>query len=117
MQDDENPGRRRYPRINARLPLLVRDAAGGENAPMISAEVRTLATNGCMFVHDTGFSSHARLQLSISLHGWVIETAGRVIWQRPAEAERGMEVGVQFLDIEPKDSALIEEVLQRIPLV
>jgi hypothetical protein len=105
---DQPREQRRFPRIPAEKPLLVKKI--GDEASEALAKTRTVGGGGCMFVHHETLGLGSGVELLISLAGRVIKAQGKVVWEVVAEPGR-IEVGVEFLRISPEDKRTLESAL------
>jgi len=101
---------RRFPRIPAEKPLLVKRI--GDDASESLAKTRTVGGGGCMFVHHEALGVGSAIELLISLHGRVVKAAGRVAWEVVVEPGR-VEVGVEFVMISDEDRRVLEGALAK----
>ena len=91
---------RRFPRIPAEYPVLVRKL-DGEKVTRLS-HTRVVGLGGCMFQHDKPFGAGSLLSLLILVGDRYIETRARVAYELP-QREQKYEIGVEFLEIAEDD--------------
>jgi hypothetical protein len=101
---EEQPQKRRFPRIPAENAVLVRKI--GEEPLEGFATMRTVGLGGCMFTHDAALGSGTVLEMLISIKSWVVKATGRVVYELPKSGAE-VEVGVEFLDISAADRAIL----------
>ncbi len=109
---DKPREQRKFPRIPAEKPLLVKKI--GDDASESLAKTRTVGGGGCMFVHHETLGVGSGIELLISLHGRVIKTLGRVVWEVVTEPGR-VEVGVEFVMITDDDRKVLASALAKQP--
>lgn len=96
---------RRFPRVPAENAVLVRRL--GAEGPEVMAKTRTVSSGGCTFVHQELLGVGTSVELLISLPGRVIKAHGRIVWENE-RASGEVEVGVEFLRINPEDRRALE---------
>lgn len=105
---DQTGHRRRFPRIPAASPVLVRRAARADSGAF--AKAKTLGGGGCRFDSKEAYGPGTELLLTIAAGDGFIEAPAQVVYER--EGEGGIwEVGVEFLALSPMDQAALDEVL------
>lgn len=104
----ENPyaKQRRFPRIPAEYPVLVRKLEG-EKVTRLS-HTRVVGLGGCMFQHDRPFGAAALLSLLILVKDRYIETRARVAYEL-LQKDQKYEIGVEFLEIDEDDFLALRE--------
>lgn len=100
---------RRFPRIPAANPVLVRRASESDSGHF--AKTKTLGGGGCRFDSRESFGQGTALWLTIAAGDGFIEAPAQVVYERRGEGEV-WEVGVEFLALSPMDRAALDEVLQ-----
>jgi len=101
---DDQPKKRRFPRIATEHVALVRSTGGDEVEGF--AKTRSLGLGGCGFVTDEAFELDSVVQLLVSLGGRAIAMKARVVYSLPSESR--WETGVEFLEIDPADLAFLK---------
>jgi hypothetical protein len=106
----QQPAVRRFPRVKAERPVLLRRL--GEEEPF-EAFVKThvIGLGGCMFVSREPLGFGSLMELLISVEGRVLRTDGRVAYELRKGEEH--QVGVEFLRIAPADRAVLESLVAR----
>jgi hypothetical protein len=97
---------RRFPRIPAEYPVLVRKL-DGEKITRLSC-TKVVGLGGCMFLHDHPFGGGSLLSLLILVKDRYIETRARVAYERPLRDQK-VEIGVEFLEIADDDVAALKD--------
>ena len=105
---DKPREQRKFPRVPAEKALLVKRI--GDDSSESLAKTRTVGGGGCMFVHHEPLGVGQRIELLISIAGRVVKAEGRVVWEEVGEPG-SVEVGVEFLNISPKDRKTLENAL------
>ena len=82
----------------------------GDEASEALAKTRTVGRGGCMFVHHEPLGVGTAVELLISLPSRVIKARGRVVWESVTQPGT-VEVGVEFLEVSPKDRHTLEVAL------
>ena len=100
----EQPSRRRFPRIPANNAVLVHQLGEGEREEL--SRTQCLGLGGCMFISPESFGVGAFLRLLITINREVVETVARVVYEIPEEGSR-YKIGVEFLVINSKDEERI----------
>lgn len=106
---DGDPQRRRYPRIPSENAVLV-TRVGPEEIEAF-ATTKVVGLGGCMFVSDKSLGEQTPLRLIISVGRRTIKTLGRVAYEVPRDDGR-VEVGVEFLNLDPADHTVLEDLLR-----
>ncbi len=96
---------RHFPRVPVENAVLVRTL--GAEGPEVMAMTRTVSSGGCMFVYQERVGVGTSVELLISLPGRVIKAQGRIVWENE-RASGEVEVGVEFLRINPEDRRVLE---------
>lgn len=95
---------RRFPRIPAECPVLVRKL-DGERTTRISC-TKVVGLGGCMFRHDKPFGDGSLLNLLILVRERYLEMRGKVVYEIPREDKR-FDIGVEFVEISEEDLAAL----------
>lgn len=96
--------KRRFPRIQIVAPVLVKRA--GEETTGEMTRVKVLGLGGCMFESNRPWGVGSELALLITLVGGTVRSQARVVYE--VDHERGLEVGVEFLHVDPYDRPFLE---------
>ena len=96
--------KRRFPRILIVAPVLVKRA--GEETTGEMTRVRMLGLGGCMFESNRPWGVGAELALLITLATGTVRSQARVVYE--LDQERGVEVGVEFVHVDPYDRPALE---------
>lgn len=107
MQDELS--RRRFPRIPSQIEVGVRRAEKHGSIPMVST-VNDMGLGGCRFASWESFGVGSQLWLTILPKKNIVEALARVVYERPTGG-KGCEIGVEFLEISPRDRAVLEQLL------
>jgi hypothetical protein len=111
----ESPGdQRKFSRIPAHCAVLIRFQGGIE--PQRFGSTRVVGMGGCCFLHPHAIAPDTRLRLDIAVGDKVVEAEARVAYSRPSEGHL-FEVGVEFVDLNEHDRALLSSVFARNPEV
>lgn len=97
---------RRFPRVEARRPALVRLLGETRRFEELT-RTRTIGLGGCMFLSTESVGYGSLMEVLISFRGAVARADGRVVWERERAANREVEVGVEFLSLRPSDRRLL----------
>lgn len=108
---DEQPIRR-YPRIPVRNTVLVTQREGDFVDQL--GRTRTVGLGGCGFISTQSLGVGSILELMISMRPSVIKAQARVVYEIPRDGE-GIEVGVEFLDLDEEDRALLQGLVGEAP--
>ena len=103
---------RRFPRIPAECPVLVRKLDGDRTTRMACTKV--VGLGGCMFRNDRSFGVDTHLSLLILVRDRYIETKCRVAYEVPREDQR-LDIGVEFLEISAEDQAALGQLFAETP--
>lgn len=106
------PSRRRFPRIRSENPVLVRKLDDENVGAFGSTQV--LGLGGCVFESDEVFDAGTLLRMSISVSGRALYIVARVAYAT-AHGSRA-EIGVEFLDADAEDLAIIQDLVGRRPV-
>lgn len=98
---------RRFPRIPAEVVVLVSNPARGKAEGF--GKTRSVGLGGCCFVVPESLGVGSTLDLSLSISGRVVIAAAQVVYEKPAE--RGVEVGVEFVRLEAGDRQFLRRYL------
>lgn len=109
METDHARHSRRLPRIAARHAVLVR-TAGPETLEEFG-RTRSLGLGGCMFESEVSLEVGSILEVIISVSGRVISTTARVLYELPKDPPK-MDVGVEFLRVDPDDRTFLRTLLE-----
>lgn len=103
---------RRFPRVRAKRPVLVRLLAEDEREMEEITRTGTVGLGGCMFESpdEVGFGS--LLELMISFPEGVARADGRVVWEKKRVGGK-VDVGVEFLNLGPMERKLLATTIRR----
>lgn len=112
--------RRRAPRVDKRFMVKYQCQALGHTQWMLSP-IRDLSALGVRFVGEFAFAKGTELDMQIVLP--ILEESlparGVVVWQRPGQAPKTFEHGVEFVDSDPRIfdqlSKAVEHFLKKSP--
>ena len=99
---------RKYPRIPAETSVLLRKLGGPVHGALTTT--RVVGLGGCSFIHDGSEGVGSTLFLSILMGRDLAEAKARVVYETPA-GDGKYEIGVQFLEIQERDRALLESLV------
>jgi len=99
---------RRFPRVFSQHTVRVRIL--GERRPEAVMQTQVISSGGCMLVSHRSIGFGSLLELAITLEGQVLRVDGRAAWEN--RQGRDYEVGVEFLRINAKDRALLDQVVR-----
>jgi len=97
--------KRRFPRIQVVAPVLVKRL--GEETTGEMTRVKVLGLGGCMFESNRPWGVGSELALLITLVSGTVHSQGRVVYELDHD-ERGVEVGVEFVHVDPYDRPFLE---------
>ncbi len=97
--------KRRFPRIATEHTVIVKKL--GPDMLEDFSKIRVMGPGGCMFVSDEQFDTGTALELLIAVRGQSIKVRGRVVYEIPKH-ESEYEIGVEFVDISPRDRHTLE---------
>ena len=103
--EPETP-KRRFPRIPAQTSVLLRKLGGPLKGEL--SKTQAVGAGGCSFLHAEPQAEGSTLFLSILVGLDLAEAKVRVVYQRPTQ-DGAFEIGVEFLEIAPRDLALLEK--------
>ena len=91
---------RRFPRIPAECPVLVRKLEGEKSTRMACTKI--VGLGGCMFRHDKPMGDGALLSLLILVNNRYLETRARVAYELSRDDQK-YDIGVEFTEIADED--------------
>ena len=100
--------KRRFPRIPAEHTVLVKKL-GGEAVEEFG-KTRVVGLGGCCFTSDAPIGIGSAIEVLISVGGRVVKARGKVIYEKFRE-EAKLEVGMEFVTIDPRDRQILESLL------
>src|SRR6185436_21089076 len=100
---------RRFPRIPSANTVLVAQVDGEQVDHF--ARTKTVGLGGCGFHYPEPLVPGAIVELMIAVRPEAIKTLARVVYQHPAAAGDGFEVGVEFLALEPEHRHTLQQLL------
>lgn len=103
---------RRFPRIRAKRPVLVRLLADEEREMEEITRTGTLGLGGCMFESPQEVGYGSLLELMISFPEGVARTDGRVVWEKRRLGGK-VDVGVEFLSLGPLERKLLAATIRK----
>ena len=103
------PSRRRFPRVPSQYEVGVRRADERKSIPLVST-VHDVGLGGCRFVSRESFGEGALLWLTIIPKKSIVEAKARVAYELPKK-DKTFEIGVEFVEISPRDKATLEKIL------
>ena len=106
---EDKPGQRRFPRIPSECEVGVRRAEEKKVLPMVST-VDDVGLGGCRFLSRQAFGVDSLLWLTILPKKSIVEAMARVVYELPGTGNT-YEIGVEFLEISPRDRATLEKLL------
>jgi hypothetical protein len=101
---------RRFPRVPAECPVLVRKLEGDKITRMACTKVMGLG--GCMFRHDKPIGDGAVLSLLILVNRGYLEARGRIVYEIPREDQK-YDIGVEFIDIAEEDLEALKSLFEK----
>ena len=101
--------KRRYPRLSYVTPMLVKRVGAPSSGEEQITRTQVLGLGGCMFHSGRALGVNSMLAVLITVGGRVLRAKARVAWERRVREE--IEVGVEFLNLDPLDRALLESVV------
>lgn len=106
---EEPREQRRFPRVPAETPVLVRLAKEPEIGAFSKTQV--IGLGGCLFVHGRHIPPGTSVWVAIALRDRVLEIPSRTVYanERPDGA---YDVGVEFLLMSANDRVFLAELLQ-----
>ncbi len=110
--NDEDLQRRRFPRIPSENAVLV-TKLGPEEVEQF-ATTRTVGLGGCMFISSKSLGDGTPLRLLISVGRRTLRVLARVVYEMPRDDDR-INVGVEFLELDPADRTVLEDLLSHDP--
>ncbi len=98
---------RRFPRFNAEVVVLISRPSlqSGEGF----GKTRLVGLGGCCFVVPESLGVGSTLDLSMSIASRVITAVAQVVYEN--QAERGVEIGVEFVRLDPNDRQFLRRYL------
>jgi c-di-GMP-binding flagellar brake protein YcgR len=109
---DKGIEKRKYPRIDVKLPLSFREFYNGSADKISESRSLNISQEGlCMFV-DKFISLSHRVIVSIDfpLNEQPVEVIARVVWERMTK--EGMLIGTKFIDIKKDTKKQLSELLE-----
>ena len=103
---------RRFPRVPAECPVLVRKLEGDRATRLTCTKV--VGMGGCMFQHDKPFGEGTAISILILVQGRYLEARARVVYEIP-RTDQMFDVGVEFLDIPDEDLEALKELFVESP--
>jgi len=103
------PSRRRFPRIPSQYDVGVRRVEEQKGIPMVST-VDDVGAGGCRFMSKETFGVNSLLWLTILPKKGIVEARARVVYEMPSKGNT-FEIGVEFLEISPRDRAELEKLV------
>ena len=100
---------RRYPRVPSQWDLSVCPAHEKKGIPMVSL-VGDVGLGGCRFLSNQPWGENALLWLTMIPKRSIVEARARVVYERPKK-DGTYEIGVEFVEISPRDKATLEKLL------
>ena len=97
--------RRRFPRVPSENAVMVTKLS--EDRLEGFTKTRVMGLGGCLLVSDERLGVGSLLEILISVRGRVAKSVGRVVYEIP-KADKEVEVGVEFVDIDEPDREVIE---------
>ena len=98
---------RRFPRMPAEIVVLV---STSEPQPIEGfGKTRVVGLGGCCFIVPTSIGVGKLIDLALSIAGRVISASAQVVYELPAE--KGIEVGVEFLRLDTGDRQFLRRYL------
>ena len=101
---------RAFPRVSARCDISIHDRIGGA----IKTKTQNLGVGGVCVILDRELEKLSKVHIRLTLEESVqaaVECNGRVVWmvrsKEPASGKVTFDIGVEFLDLSPKDQELI----------
>jgi hypothetical protein len=99
---------RRFPRIRSGNSFPVKRL--DDETIGAFGKTRVIGIGGCMFVSEEEFGPGTLLGMAISVQGRAIQVVARVAYLRPQGSR--FETGVEFLQADPWDRGLIEDLFR-----
>lgn len=107
---DGRKNRRQFPRIPNDYALFVRKIDNG--AQGVTSKTSQVGLGGCMFSSDLNLGVGATLYLVMLVGQEPVEAKARVVYELRRE-RGGYQIGVEFLEVAPRDRAVLEELFAR----
>lgn len=109
---DDHLQQRRFPRVRSENPILVKKLE--DDTVGAFGKTREVGLGGCMFANDERLGCDSTLSMFISVQGRVIESKARVVYERAMGDQ--FEVGVEFIEIDPVDRVVLEQLFEDVDL-
>ena len=103
---------RRFPRVRARRPVLVRLLADEQREMEEITRTGSVGLGGCMFESPQEVGYGSLLELMISFPEGVARTDGRVVWEKRRLGGK-VDVGVEFLSLGPLERKLLATTIRK----
>jgi len=92
--------KRRFPRIKLNTPLRYQTRGISEYNNTLCEDI---SLGGIRFINDKFIRPDASLDLEINVLNRALNPIGRVAWSQPVAHSDRYQVGVEFLEFEPKE--------------
>jgi hypothetical protein len=110
--DADPANTRRFPRIQAGYPVLIKKMDPEEFAGL--ATTRVLSLGGCLVETEEALPKGTPVELRISVAGRILIARGIVANERPAGESRA-EAGIEFLAVPLEDLELLQRITRPAP--
>lgn len=104
---DSSEDKRKFKRLDARIPLQYKELGGAKIAQ--GTLTKNLSEGGVRFTSDKFISLACRLVVEMSLPAMQkpVRAISKIAWIKKVPSDDGYEVGNQFLDMTKEDRAVI----------
>ena len=102
--------RRRFKRINRNLVARVMPESRANDDIWNTVFIQNISKGGMLFNSDTKYKPQSFLRLSINIldSRGRVECGGKVIRCHPAVQDQSFDIAMEFVELKPEDSVLIE---------
>ncbi|KPK43003.1 MAG: hypothetical protein AMJ78_00070 [Omnitrophica WOR_2 bacterium SM23_29] len=105
--------KRRFKRISVKFPIRYQIRRGGFFAAALTED---LSLSGTRLNADRFFPHGLNLNLELNILSKIINPVGKVIWAQPRPHSDRYQMGIEFIEISPKDKNYLSDFINvRIP--